>query len=288
MRTITCLAVILAILILAGCGGDKVVDVTAGRLAALEQAIKTLQTQAEADQAKTPPPDPTARIAELERAAKEAQLQREEDAKRIAQLEATNAGLKEVVAGLTNSVRELEAKRLISDAFESVDVKSQNFTLVDKDSKPRARLGFAEAGQPGLWLLDEDGRPGASLGASGRGWALVFHNESGAFETALESGAGGSSLILAAGQGSRGVVLAAAPAGACAVSIVDANGAARAAMNLDDSNDASVIVRDANRTLRAVLGKSRVLQETAGGRPLLPDSSLALFGRDGKLTWQAP
>lgn len=188
-------------------------------------------------------------------------------------------------------------------------ISAQGFVLEDENGKNRAVLGMTAEG-PVLRLLDENGKVRAELGQkaihgqafilgdefaknhsrailvmSPEGPMLILSDENGNIRTSLSVFGTGSRLDLMDAKSEARATLSLGETGPRLI-LVDASGTERVTLGV--SEDGPVLdLLDASGTARATLGAGRT-RTPDGTRIRHPESSLLLFGPDGKVTWQAP
>ena len=136
-----------------------------------------------------------------------------------------------------------------------------NLTLWDENGKPRATLFVGKDG-PFLRLSNENGKPSATLIASKYGPNLTLWDKKGEARVRLDVSEDGTNLTLC-----------------------DENGRPR--VRLDVGNDGpSLSLNDENGNSRFAAGKTWI--ESQDGKTIeYPESSLILYGPDGKVIWSA-
>jgi len=146
-------------------------------------------------------------------------------------------------------------------------VRARRFEVVDAAGKPRAVLRVYSDGSPGLAFSDAAGKARAVLG--------VFSD-----------GSPGLSFSDAAGKARA--VLGVLHDGGPSLAFRDAAGKVRAAMHMTEDGNPSLRLEDKNGKPRAVLGATSLETTPTAEVTMRPESSLVLFGTDGKLMWKAP
>jgi len=200
--------------------------------------------------------------------------------------------------------------------------------MYDENSKNRACLRMVEDGPmlglyakngkgavglsvlkdlPDVALLDENGKPGAWLGVLKDGSMLVLANENGKTGASLSVDKDGPRLVLNDENGKPGAWLGVEEDGP-ALSLMDENGKTGASLSVSKEGMGLVLTNENGKpgASLAVLkdgpglelydenGKTRAQLRTgqtttADGRVIsYPESSLILFGADGKVIWSAP
>ena len=140
-------------------------------------------------------------------------------------------------------------------------ISANNFFLIDENGRPRAALFVGKDG-PSLSLSDENGKTRVWLRADKDGVGLGLYDENGKNRALLVAGKDGPSLSLG-----------------------DENGKIRAGLaTLKDSP--TLVLFDENGQGRFMAGKAKII--TPDGKTIeYPESSLILFGPDGKVIWSA-
>jgi len=230
--------------------------------------------------------------------------QREDDLlRRILLLEERAAAAEKTIEKLSSQVGKSLPENQVKTQQVAVasSLRAREFVLVDQNGKRRAWLGVDHFG-PNLSLYDTNGNTQAHLFAHdsplrGAGLSLSSHtNGQGRAEFgASELGGamldmyggeyGGSILCLRGADGKLQGVLSASKNGA-SLDLIDENGKARAGLGVGKAGP-SMALSDADGKTRAVMGKTAT--ETTEGKTIsYPESSLLLYGPDGKVLWQAP
>ena len=157
-------------------------------------------------------------------------------------------------------------------------VEAEKFVLRDADGKGRARLESLPSGLVRLALLDKDENVQSVLGVGvGRpSLVLAGRNNKTILTTSFLSISGKSRLTLA--------VL---PSGVQSLALTDNTGRTRAELAIEVDGSSTFGLFDRTGTARAVLGSTSLESET-GVIEKRPESSLVLFGNDGKGIWSAP
>lgn len=163
-------------------------------------------------------------------------------------------------------------------------ITAKEFRVVDDQGKKRAVLAMAKDG-PHLDLCDENGRSRAVLSTSKYEPGLTLYDKTGKRSAELKAPGGGAGLILSGeyGQGDiRMFVLMNGPE----INLIDVNDKLRATLTVWE-NSPGLYLYDKNGKTRAGLGA--IQTDSKDGRTITyPESSLLLFGPDGKVIWQAP
>ncbi len=157
-------------------------------------------------------------------------------------------------------------------------IEAEKFVLRDADGKGRARLESLPSGLVRLVLLDKDENVQSVLGVGvGRpSLVLAGRNNKTILTTSFLSISGKSRLTLA--------VL---PSGVQSLALTDNTGRTRAELAIEADGSSTFGLFDRTGTARAVLGSTSLESET-GVIEKRPESSLVLFGNDGKVIWKAP
>ncbi len=145
-------------------------------------------------------------------------------------------------------------------------VEAERFVVRDTKGKVLATLGTEASGLPALVLSDQNGKRRAGLFVLADGephLGLFDQNEK------------------------RRAVLAVLADGAPALFLADQNGKDRAGLVLDTSGP-SLVLRDENDKIRAVLGRAALEATATGTVEQRPAASLVLFDKDGKVIWKVP
>ena len=163
------------------------------------------------------------------------------------------------------------------------EIRANRFVLEDKNGNQRAILDV-DADGPGLSLFDAAGKTRAGLSVTAGGPSLGLLDAAGKMRTFLSVTADGPSLDLydAAGKTRAGLVM---DADGPSLRLFDAAGKGRIGMDVG-ADGPGLVLRDAAGKARATVG---VTQTTSpdGRTTTYPESSLLLFGPDGKVIWQA-
>jgi hypothetical protein len=141
------------------------------------------------------------------------------------------------------------------------EIRANRFIVEDENGKNRIVLAASKEG-PMLVMFDDNGNNRVTLLVMGDGPKLVFKDEKGNQRAGLSVTKDGPALV-----------------------IVDENGKFRAWLNATKDGP-GLGLSDANGNLRATVG---VTQATSpdGRTTTYPESSLLLYGTDGKVIWQA-
>ncbi len=158
-------------------------------------------------------------------------------------------------------------------------VEAEKFVLRDAEGKPRARLESLPSGSVRLALLDKNENIQSVLGVGvGRpSLVLAGRNNKTILTTSFLSISGKSRLTLA--------VL---PSGEQSLVLTDNTGRTRAELAIEVDGSSTFGLFDRTGTARAVLGSISLENAETGVIEKRPESSLVLFGNDGKGIWSAP
>jgi hypothetical protein len=141
------------------------------------------------------------------------------------------------------------------------EIRAKSIILEDENGIPRAVLGALKDG-PGLTLFDKNGTARAVLAVLKDGPGLMLHDESGDIRAALGVLKDGPTLAL-----------------------YNKNSANRVGLTVTKDGP-NLAMHDKNGTARFVAGKMAI--EMPNGKTFeYPESSLVLFGPDGKVIWSA-
>jgi len=189
-------------------------------------------------------------------------------------------------------------------------IRTKELLLVDVNGNTRAMLNLAD-GQPGLSLFDETGKERAALALLRSGQPMLslydranvlravldlddsgqpglsLNDENSKYRVWLSLGLGQPGLILFDENQKGGVTLYLDKSGRPDLWLSDENGKTRASLDLTESGQPALTLDDENGNERASLGATGTTT-TDGRKVSYPESSLLLFGQDGKLVWQAP
>jgi len=170
------------------------------------------------------------------------------------------------------------------DAAGGRTVRANAFILEDEGGRVRAVLAVTEDGVL-LSLLDEKGKPRASLSAFKQGPGLNLHDEKSKASVGLGVNKEGPGLDMYDAAGKRRAGLAVV-ADKPVLGLFDAAG--KASVGLGVGADGPMLeLYDENGTPRVTLGAGQT--KTPDGKTITyPESSLLLFGADGKGIWSAP
>ncbi len=158
-------------------------------------------------------------------------------------------------------------------------VEAEKFVLRDADGKVRARLESLPSGLVRLALLDkyENVQSVLSVGVGRPSLVLAGRNNKTILTTSFLSISGKSRLTLA--------VL---PSGEQSLALTDNTGRTRAELAIEVDGSSTFGLFDRTGTARAILGSTSLENEETGVIEKRPESSLVLFGNDGKGIWSAP
>ncbi|MFQ5852935.1 MAG: hypothetical protein ACE5JU_20435 [Candidatus Binatia bacterium] len=193
-------------------------------------------------------------------------------ARRLDRVERENRRLKR--AGVV-ALAVIGAVVLMGQATGSKVVEAENFTVRDASGRVRAELrmeSLTGGWSPRLKFYDDDGKLRAVLGLVGNdATELRFFKRNGKQRAGLsvwESKQHG-------GDWSRLVFF-------------DRNGNPRIDLGVQDDNPPYLLLRDTAQRTRTVLGGVSLETAQTGVVERRPESSLVLFGKDGKTIWSAP
>ncbi len=158
-------------------------------------------------------------------------------------------------------------------------VEAEKFVLRDADGKGRARLESLPSGLVRLALLDkyENVQSVLGVGVGRPSLVLAGRNNKTILTTSFLSISGKSRLTLA--------VL---PSGAQSLVLTDNTARTRAELAIEVDGSPTFGLFDRTGTARAILGSTSLENEETGVIEKRPESSLVLFGNDGKGIWSAP
>ncbi len=142
------------------------------------------------------------------------------------------------------------------------EVRTRRLVIEDEAGKVRAGLYVTKDGAA-LGLYDEAGKGRALMGVAKDGAALGLFDEAGRGRAGIEVTNDGAALALC-----------------------DEAGRDRARMNVT-KDGAGLHLADGKGTGRLALGAS-AMKTPAGKTIRLPESTITLFGPDGKVVWQVP
>jgi hypothetical protein len=142
------------------------------------------------------------------------------------------------------------------------EIRARSFILEDENGKERAALVGSKDGAS-LEMLDENGKVRAKMSVDKDGSMLLLSDENGKLRAGLSAHKFGAGLVL-----------------------YDENGKYRAMLGTGKDGP-SLSLTDEKGKDRAVLGTTKT--ETPDGKEIkYPESSILLFGPDGKVRWTAP
>jgi hypothetical protein len=163
------------------------------------------------------------------------------------------------------------------------EMRARKIIIEDENGNARAQL-FAGIDGPMLILWDENGMIRAGLTAAKDGTMLALYDENGKFGAGLKMAKGGSSLWLGDEKGETRVNMNATKEGPGLV-LYDENGMIRAGLRTA-KNGPTLALLDENGKPRFVAGRAET--GTPDGKTIAyPESSLVLFGPDGRAIWSA-
>jgi DNA-directed RNA polymerase subunit RPC12/RpoP len=162
------------------------------------------------------------------------------------------------------------------------DKDGAGFTL--QDAKPRAGLTLGAEG-PRVFLQDENGKPRAGLAVLKDGPELHLCDEQGKTQALLRSDKDGPWLNLYGENGKSRAVLSALKDGP-GVGLTDADDHVRVGLSVR-ADGPRLGLLDEKGMLRAQMGVTETVSPD-GKTTTYPESSVLLFGADGKVRWSAP
>ena len=161
-------------------------------------------------------------------------------------------------------------------------VEAEKFVLRDADGKGRARLESLPSGLVRLALLDKDENIQSVLGVGVGRPSLVLAGRNN--KTILTT-----SFLSVSGKGRKSrLTLAVLPSGEQSLVLTDNTGRTRAELAIEVDGSSTFGLFDRTGTARAVLGSISLENAETGVIEKRPESSLVLFGNDGKGIWSAP
>jgi hypothetical protein len=161
-------------------------------------------------------------------------------------------------------------------------VEAEKFVLRDADGKGRARLESLPSGLARLALLDKDETIQSVLGVGAGTSSLVLAGRNN--KTILTT-----SFLSVSGKGGKSrLTLAVLPSGEQSLVLTDNTGRTRAELAIEVDGSSTFGLFDRTGTARAVLGSTSLEHAETGVIEKRPESSLVLFGNDGKGIWSAP
>ena len=162
-------------------------------------------------------------------------------------------------------------------------VEAEKFVLRDADGKGRARLESLPSGLVRLALLDKDENIQSVLGVGIVGTpSLVLAGRNN--KTILTT-----SFLSVSGKGGKSrLTLAVLPSGEQSLVLTDNTGRTQAELAIEVDGSSTFGLFDRTGTARAVLGSISLENAETGVIEKRPESSLVLFGNDGKGIWSAP
>ncbi len=168
-------------------------------------------------------------------------------------------------------------------------VRARSFEVVDTTGKVRAVLG-ATPGAPGRIQLPAVGKEPAKLLVVPEGNpGLVLFDASGKQRAELTLyAAGDPGLVLFDAAERERAELTLFSNGDPSLTLSDGAGKKRAELTAYPNGDPSLELRDATEKVRAVLGAADLEGVNAGKERARSESSLVLFGKDGKVLWAVP
>lgn len=202
-------------------------------------------------------------------------------ARRLDRVERENRRLKR--AGVV-ALAVIAAVVLMGQAIGNVAkvVEAEKFVLRDADGKGRARLESLPSGLVRLALLDKDENIQSVLGVGVGRPSLVLAGRNN--KTILTT-----SFLSVSGKGGKSrLTLAVLPSGEQSLVLTDNTGRTRAELAIEVDGSPTFGLFDRTGTARAILGSTSLENEETGVIEKRPESSLVLFGNDGKGIWSAP
>jgi len=170
-----------------------------------------------------------------------------------------------------------------------MDKDGPTLSLRDENGKDRAKLGLSNKFGPSLALSDANGTRLAELNAHDTSRLTLFAG-SGAGSVHLTAIQDGGMVRVSSGDQERhaGAMLF-STGNSATVSVDVKDGILRrdAAKLAVYGGKTSLTISDEKGSSRAVLGVTRT-EMPDGSSTTYPESSLVLFGTDGKVIWQAP
>ncbi|MCX6575298.1 MAG: hypothetical protein NTV82_02770 [Candidatus Aminicenantes bacterium] len=163
------------------------------------------------------------------------------------------------------------------------EIRARSFILEDENGIPRAMLIVDKDGSR-LSLHDETGKGRVALGALKDGPGLTLIDKNGTGRAGLAVIKDGPGLMLNDENGDTRAVLGALKDGPV-LALYNENNANRVGLTVTKDGP-NLAMHDKNGTARFVAGKFAI--EMPNGKTIeYPESSLVLFGPDGKIIWSA-
>ena len=163
-------------------------------------------------------------------------------------------------------------------------IRARVFILEDENGKTRGGLAVVND-LVSLSLYDDKGNTRAAVSANKDGSAVALHDEEGERRAALGVTKGGPQLTLWDEKGKYGAWVRVDNDGSW-LGLYDENGEPRAALGVTKDGP-GLELADEKGKRGALLGVAHT-QAPDGKTLTYPESSLLLFGPDGKVIWQAP
>lgn len=169
------------------------------------------------------------------------------------------------------------------------DATSAFLGFKDQQGKLRAGVGLFSTGDPHVFLADPHGTARVALGFLPDGTPGFFLKDAlGKARIALNVGPDGLPGLNLQDEQEKGLVgLLVGRDGLPGLLLRDARGTLRASLEVDASG-AGLALLDETRTMRAVLGAVPIQNPKMGTLEMRSESSVALFGKDGKVIWKVP
>lgn len=146
-------------------------------------------------------------------------------------------------------------------------LQAERFEVIDQAEKVRAKFGMLPDGTPLLMLLDQ--------------------TEKSRVELSMETD-GSPHLALYDRGGNNFIALAVLPDSSAHLQLFDQAGKLRITLGTAPDGSPDLELLDQSKTLRAALGSVQLEDRRTGSVETRSPSSLVLFGKDGKVLWQAP
>jgi hypothetical protein len=178
----------------------------------------------------------------------------------------TKAAVQGAACGLMIGALLLTGGRVWRPSAVDDVARARAFELIDASGKVRASLAFGFGGSPVLSLYDSARKVGLRLSLTREGDSFLT----------LSGSARRSHLSLFAAQD-----------GKAGLDLYGAQGR-QGSFQLYPDRGVSVVLYDTAATLRTFLGTSSLEYPRSGEKATRPQSSLVLFGQDGKVIWTAP
>ena len=163
-------------------------------------------------------------------------------------------------------------------------IRARSIYIEDEKGERRAALGVNEEDNPFLSLWNKNGKTRAALGVNEDSSILSLSDEKGNIRASLSGSKDDSILSLWNEKGKIRTVLAVVKDEA-GLSLYDEKGECRAAL-LVDKDGPTLGLHDENGHIRFAAGKTATV--SPDGKTIeYPESSLILFGPNGKAIWSA-